>query len=72
MNPERLRNYVAALIALIALGVISYIAVRSNDEAAKGALISVLSAATGWYLRGQVASPPETQPRRNPPSGGNP
>ena len=70
MNAERLRNYVAALIAVVALVVVAFIAVTTKDEGAKTALIALLSAASSWFFRGQVANPPEIPTRRNPPSGG--
>lgn len=43
----------ALAMVVVALGVISY-AAYMGDEAAKGALISIISSGTGFYLRGKV------------------
>jgi hypothetical protein len=54
---ERLRDVTASVMTLGALAVISYAAIIQNDATAKGALISILAAATGWFLRGRVETP---------------
>jgi membrane protein implicated in regulation of membrane protease activity len=57
MNMDHLREMVAAVLALIAMMVAGYLAVATQHEVAIGAVLAVLSAAVGWYLRGKVADP---------------
>jgi hypothetical protein len=57
MLERRVREWVAGLMTLVALGSIAYLAVIRNDEAAKGVLAAVLAAAVSWYLRGRVENP---------------
>lgn len=52
-----LRDITASLMTLVALGSVAYLGVVRNDEAAKGALITILSAAVMWYLRGRLEGP---------------
>ena len=51
-----LKDVVAAIIALISLIVVSYIAI-SGDNTAIGAIISILNGAGMWFLRGRVEKP---------------
>ena len=51
-----IKECVAAAIVLVSVVVISTLALR-GDSSAAGALISVVSAGVGWYLRGKVVEP---------------
>ena len=51
MNIDRM---VGAAIALIAALGVTYAALQSGNEQALGALVSLVSAAAGYYLRGRV------------------
>lgn len=57
MSSSLLRDIIAAVLAVGALGVVAYLAIVMGHEAAAGAVIAVLSAAAGWYLRGRVREP---------------
>lgn len=46
-------------MAMVALSVVSYLAYL-GDEACKGALITVISASIGFFLRGKVVTPDST------------
>lgn len=48
---------VGALMALMAMLVIAYLAVAGGSEQAAGGLLAVLAAATGFFLRGKVQAP---------------
>ena len=52
-----LKDGVAALMSIIAVVVLSYLAVVVESETAVGAIIAVSAAATAWYLRGRVQTP---------------
>jgi hypothetical protein len=56
-----------ALLAAAALAGVLYLALFQHHEAAAGALIAVLSAATGYVFRGRVAPPADT-PAPQPPA----
>lgn len=43
----------------IALGVVAYLAVQGSEQS-QGALISVVSAGVGYFLRGRVETPTTT------------
>ena len=53
---EQIQQVGAALMVAVALGVVAYLAVVGNEQA-QGALISILAAGTGFFLRGRVQSP---------------
>lgn len=57
MSSDQIRDYVAALLALIALAVVSWLAVIGKHEAAAGALIGLVNGASMWFLRGRVQPP---------------
>lgn len=57
LSPTALRDVTASVMTLMSLAAIIYLAVIRGDQAASGALISVTSAAVGWYLRGRVETP---------------
>lgn len=50
----RFPEVIGAVIALGSLGVVSYAAIMGIDNNNVTALVAVLSAATGFYLRGRV------------------
>lgn len=43
----------ALVMVMVALGVVSYLAVMGSEQA-QGALIAVVAGGTGFYLRGKV------------------
>ena len=57
MSTDDIQKLAAVLMALIALTVLAYMALTTNSETAMGALISVVSAATGYFMRGKVQTP---------------
>jgi hypothetical protein len=61
MSTERLRNYVAAMIAVITICVVSFIAIVYREPTAIGALLGLLSTAGSWFFRGAVQTPPTDQ-----------
>jgi hypothetical protein len=58
-------DLIGALVGLVALAVVAYLAAFLKSEQAAGAVIALLSAAAGWLYRGRVekVEPP-------PPGGG--
>lgn len=50
---DQVREYTAMLMIMLALVVISWLALHSDNDA-KISLISVVSAGVGWALRGKV------------------
>lgn len=70
---DQVRDLGALGLVAIALLVVSYATVIGGSEQGLGALISVLSAGVGYYLRGRVenqAPPgPPGQPGRQGPPG---
>ncbi len=56
MKAPKFEEAVGALLATIALLVVSFVAIVTLNEIALGALIGVVAAATGFYLRGRVQS----------------
>lgn len=56
---DRIRELVAAAMAVGALVVVAKLALVDKLEVAVGAVISVVSAAVAWYLRGRVQAPRE-------------
>lgn len=52
----QLRDIVAAVMVLGALIVVGWLAFHGH-EAATGAMIGVMTAGVGWYLRGKVEAP---------------
>ncbi len=56
MTSRQLRDYTTTGMVVVALGVVSWLAFHGH-EAATGALISVVSAAVGYLLRGRVSEP---------------
>ena len=46
----------ALVMVAVALGSVTYLGITGN-EAAQGALISVVSAGVGYFLRGRVVAP---------------
>ncbi len=63
MSTEKLRVLAGIGLATVAIAALAFIAVSRNDDTAKGALISVLSAAAGYIYRGTVTTPPTDSPR---------
>jgi hypothetical protein len=61
-------DVVGALLALLGLAVLAYLAIVFTSEQAEGALISLLSAAVGYLYRGRVEKQTEPPP---PPEGRN-
>lgn len=59
---------VGALMALASLGVAAYAAVVLQSEQALGAILALLSIATGYFLRGKLQRPttPDTPPTPTP------
>lgn len=54
---ERFNHVVAALGFLVALGIVGYVVVFKEGDAATvalGALVGVVGAGVGWYFRGKV------------------
>lgn len=47
-------DLVGAVLAVLGLAVLSYLAIAFTSEQAEGALISLLSAAVGYLYRGRV------------------
>lgn len=43
----------ALLMVIVAMAVLSYLSVQGNEQS-QGALIAVVSAGTGYFLRGRV------------------
>lgn len=69
---DQIRDYGALGLVFIALLVVAYSTVAKGSEQGLGALISVLSAGVGYYLRGRVESqapqgPPGPPGRQGPP-----
>lgn len=54
MNERRLRDVTASAMTLLSLLATIFMAVVRGNDTALGALIAILAAATGWYLRGRV------------------
>lgn len=48
---------IGGFLSVLALVVVSYIAVVYKNDTATGAVITVLSASVGYFLRGKVAVP---------------
>ena len=57
MNAPVWSDLIGGILALGALLVLAYVAVVLGSEQAQGALTAVLSAATGYYLRGKIEKP---------------
>jgi threonine/homoserine efflux transporter RhtA len=57
MSSDRIRESVAAVMAIVGLGVVSYLATVKGSNEAVGAIIALLSAAVAWYLRGRISPP---------------
>ena len=53
MNAQSVQDIGALLMVAVAVGVVAFLAANGN-ETATGALISVISAGTAFYLRGRV------------------
>ena len=63
---DKIRDLGALGLVMIALLVVAYKAVIAGSEPALGALISILAAGTGYFLRGRVEAPvPTNQPPRS-------
>lgn len=62
---ENIRDFGGLALVLIAIFVVAWKAIIAGSEPALGAMISVLAAGVGYYLRGRVETP--APPR--PPSG---
>lgn len=63
---DQLRDLGGLALVMIALLVVAWKAIVAGSEPALGAMISVLAAGVGFYLRGRVESPvPPGNP--NPP-----
>jgi thiol:disulfide interchange protein len=58
-------DIVGAILGLVALAVVAYLAAVLKSEQAAGAVIALLAAAAGWLYRGRVE---KTEPP--PPVGG--
>jgi uncharacterized membrane protein len=58
MRPPRFSEAVGALGFAAALTVVAYAALFGGDEQALGALISVVAAGVGFFLRGKVENTP--------------
>lgn len=67
---DQIRDYGALGLVFIALIVVCYSVVAKGSEQALGALISVLAAGVGYYLRGRVEAPvpPNQSQPPNPPA----
>ena len=63
MRWPKFEHVIASLLALGSLGSVTYAAVWQANEQALGALIAVVAAAVGYYLRGRVEMPADPQPR---------
>ncbi len=64
-------DVVGALLALMGLAVLAYLAIAFTSEQAEGALISLLSAAVGYLYRGRVEKQTDAPPPPPPPEGRN-
>ena len=53
---EQIQNIGALLMVGVALGVSSYQAIIGHSEQAEGAILAVLAAGIGFFLRGRVES----------------
>lgn len=51
---DRIPEWGALGMVMIALVVVSYLAITASNETAVGALIGVVSAGVGYFLRGKV------------------
>ena len=60
MKPPSFGEAVGALLALIATGVIAWAVIGQQNAIALGALIAVIAAANGFFLRAKVQ--PTTDP----------
>lgn len=54
MTERQIRNLTASVMTILALLAVGFLAIVRDNATALGALISILSAATGWFLRGRV------------------
>ena len=63
---EMIRDFGALGLVAIALFAVAWKAIIEGSEPALGALISILAAGTGYFLRGRVEAPAPTNPSRPP------
>ncbi len=56
LSEQRIHDLTASILAVGALAVVSVLALRGS-ESALGALIGILSAATGYLMRGRIDPP---------------
>ena len=57
MSEPRLNAYTRALVIAVGLAAVVVLALWARSEAAQGALITLLAAATGYLFRGKVQAP---------------
>ena len=57
MKPALIRDLVAALLVLVSLICVAYLAIVQRDATAVGAIITLLSPGGAWFLRGRVSEP---------------
>ena len=53
---EHVQNAGALIMVAVALGVSSYQAIYAGSEQAEGAILAVLAAGIGFFLRGRIES----------------
>lgn len=66
-EPPSFNDVVGAVVSLVALTVVAYLAAALKSEQAAGAVIALLAASAGWLFRGRVE---KTEPPP-PPEGRN-
>ena len=66
-EPPSFNDVVGAVVGLVALAVVAYLAAFLKSEQAAGAVIALLAAAAGWLYRGRVekTEPPPPSEGRN-------
>ena len=57
MRWPKFQDAIGSILCLGALGVVAYAAAWQNNEQALGALIAVVAAGVGYYLRGRMSNP---------------
>lgn len=57
MFRPKFAEMIGALMGLVTVAAVTYIAIVMNSESAQGALFAVLAAAVGYFLRGRVEKP---------------
>lgn len=57
MQQPSFGELIGAAMALVAMGVLAFLALSTGNQEAAGALIAVVAAATGYFLRAKVQAP---------------